>query len=209
MTSKKKLVISLSVAAAVLVAAIIAIVAVFAAASQTLTSSIKVTYTAGKNVAGTASASYKLSGEGATSVDMDTNGSTENGDKVITFNAIGEKQTQSLLTQGDISLDSDNVYVEFTYVFTNTGAYDYTAQISLLDKDATPASEAKVENLKVEYQAGVDGTYLENANALTVEAGDEEATFIYKVRISIANDAKDAAFEGVFSWDLEAQDPTV
>jgi len=207
MSSKKKLIISLSVAAAVLVAAIIAIVAVFAAAQQTLTSSIKVTYTAGKNVAGTASASYKLSGEGAETLHMDTNGATEGGDRTVTFNALADKQTQSLMTQGDIVLNADNLSVEFTYVFTNTGDYDYTAEISLLDKDGTAASSATMENVKVEYDAG--SGYLENATALTVEAGDEDATFVYKVRISIVNNAKNATFEGSFAWDLEAQDPTV
>ena len=134
MSSKKKLVISLSVAAAVLVAAIIAIVAVFAAAQQSVQSAVKVTFRA-KNVDCTVAGVYqtntqseKTAFETFNILAKDTNVNEDQTAKVYPANLPDVDLQQGT---GD---KADEVWLKITYTITNNAD---RAMLVKLDKFTT------------------------------------------------------------------------
>ena len=130
MSSKKKLVISLSVAAAVLVAAIIAIVAVFAASIQTAQSTLKITFTS-KDVSCTVSGEWAL--PSATADEKGELGS-------ITIKASDEQDTHKLNANPTIPLTSEKNYVDLSYTFTNNGSRSFTIELGDGSNAASPLS---------------------------------------------------------------------
>ena len=203
MSSKKKLIISLSVAAAVLVAAVIAIVAVFAAASQTVaTSTIKVSYTANAHVVGSVSSTYSFGTVKDHSMTTD-GGAVADGNDVISFNVDSSANAKTLqiqatdLTDGAVQFGEAARELVITFNFVNEGSKAYTATL-------TP-NFTTTTNMVIEYSAD-KLTWDDAPTALTVAAATQgsQQTGVYYAKISINNVAFDAAFEGSFSWLLEA-----
>ncbi len=209
MSSKKKLIISLSVAAAVLVAAIIAIVAVFAATRQAVTSNITVRYTADPTISGTASATYTF----GTTVgeDMTATGNAD-GEKVVTFDPDdttgqgGVLQPQREIVLGEGTGETKVREVIFEYTFTNTGRDAYTAVVSI-----TPltGNDAKVtDNVVYEYNTGSGFKTASTEADRTITVQPTGAEFKMQIKIAVDNVAKDAAFFGSINWDLNRVAPT-
>lgn len=194
MSTKKKLIISLSALCLVLIVAVVAIVAVYAAGTQTVTSNIKVTYTA-MEVDGTVSATYTL--KNGTATNMTTNGASD-GDTTITFAAADGKTTKSLTPQGDIELSSTADYVIFQYTFTNSGSRAYTAVLTYTD-DGNDDTNATIVYASDNTEST---TWAESPSTLTVASGSNGTS--YYAKVSIDNLALDASFSGYFTWTLTA-----
>ncbi len=182
MSSKKKLVISLSVAAAVLVAAIIAIVAVFAANAQTVQSTVKIKYTT-SNVAGSVQASYQIKNEEVEPLGTSTFTATDT--------------TTTALNDADITLTDANDTVTFTFIFTNNGGN--TMYINL-------AQFTQPANTTVKYQVGTNtatDTLSEQSIVGRASAQETAKTCEIKVILSITDKAfeiPESTFD--FAWNL-------
>ena len=191
MSSKKKLVISLSVAAAVLVAAIIAIVAVFAAASQTVASNVKISYTASE-VDGSISASYVVAGKGE-AVQMGSASFTAGSDEITgTLNGASTEE---------IKLDATNNYVVFTYVFTNNGQKNMQISNTITTLDSNLKATYKILNVDDEYQDSLSSAIL----AGKANAADTAKEAKIEVRIDVTNKAFDIEEASMsFSWTMSS-----
>ena len=123
MNSKKKLIVALSSLCFVLVAAVVTVVAVLAAAQQTITSNINVTYTASQ-IAGSVTATSKY--EDGTA--WDAIGS----DNVVSFNGGDVNKDANIDEEYELQITDSLTrrYVAFKYEFTNTGSKAYTATVT-------------------------------------------------------------------------------
>lgn len=206
MSSKKKLVISLSVAAAVLVAAIIAIVAVFAATQQTVSSFITVRYTADPTISGSARASYSY-GTTVVNKPMTVNGEST-GSQTVVFDADDEQdQKGKLQPQEEIALTGKIREVTFQYFFTNTGRDAYTATVSFAPDNA------QTENVKYFYYSETEEDWVEITSdtteaELTITVAADAVDTSLQVKVKVDNVAKDASFIGSINWDLNRVAPT-
>jgi len=135
MSSKRKVIISISVCAIVILAAIIAVISVLAATNTTVKSGINITFTPDKQVKATISAAYAY-------VDKDGNeGSFTNAGSTIIFDGTEEDNVEENLTGLDINLDSANPVVIFRFSFENTVVDEYVkatidVELSGADKDS-------------------------------------------------------------------------
>ena len=185
MSSKKKLVISLSVAAAVLVAAIIAIVAVFAAAQQTVQSSFTIKFTA-TDVDCTVSGTWALA----------TPAEGESGSLgTVVIAARDGKGTHSMDASPVIALSSAKNYVDLTYTFTNSGSRAFTIK----------STKAEVgEKLSLVF---LDGEK-ESIDDVIADTGVTcQTTAVIIVRITFDENAFNEDFTSdpiTISWDLAA-----
>lgn len=192
MNSRKKLIISLSALAFVVVAAVVAVVAVLAATQQTINSAVKVSYTA-KDVACTIQASA-----------LPQNGSTETlAPVVFQYNTPVETKNANFTdvefgvnAQGE---NKDTWYVEYTYVFTNNGSAAFDAVLSV---NVTDGEDEYVVSVKVNT-----GDY-EVSNTATAEVAGgvgSTATVVVKVELPEAKRAVDAEFAASFNWVLTSE----
>lgn len=187
MSSKKKLVISLSVAAAVLVAAIIAIVAVFAAAQQAVASSVKVTFRA-RNVDCAVQASWETN--------------TQTGAEFANFTiAASEASTTYQKDVPDIDLkqgESGDVYLLLTYKFTNTSSRDMNVKLDSFTN----------KNFRVEYS----DADLTNGTGVVIpgKKGEVASNDIFTVKIIMTDEAllsaEDIVMDVDLAWTLVAED---
>lgn len=203
MSSKKKLIISLSAVAAVVLVAVIAVVAVLAATAQSVTSSITIRYVAADAISGTASAKFYV-GNAETGVDM-VNTANENA-KILYFYANdGEGNNQVLVppTSGDdnaIEMTSaEYAYVIFEYNFTNNGENDYTAKVTVQEQTGDSGK------YQVSYSSD-KATWNKTAETVTVDAisGNTAgtATYYIKVELPIADRGASYNFVANFVWAL-------
>ena len=190
MSSKKKLIVSLSVAAAVLVAAVIAIVAVFAAANQVATSTINVKFRA-KNVDCVIAGAYQKD------TDAEATGFGQ-----ISFAAAEGTTSRSLAPEDTIVLEDSrtqtktDVYLDLIYTFKNNSAAGLV--ITLPTATATGAS--------LSYYVD-DADVVTSFAGLTIKGGDASEHTI-KIRATLTeatlNSAADVPFAIDLSWTLEA-----
>lgn len=200
MSSKKKLIISLSVAAAVLVAAIIAIVAVFAAAQQSVASSVKVTFRA-KNVDCAVKAEYQVNG--ATTPTLIKEG-------VITATDGEQSFDYSMKSNEEIELfDGEEIYVDFIYTITNTSVRKLNVTLDNISDIETPFG--------VEYYVGDTYNSVTKVDSLSTATTINAATFtegeatttpakVFVVRLSVVDRklANDASISVTMNWGLDA-----
>lgn len=186
MSSKKKLIISLSVAAAVLVAAVIAIVAVFAAANQAVQSSVKVTFRA-KNVDCTVAAEYE------------TNTQTKaQAFETIIINAADSSKTYTGNVP-DVELQEggeNGVYLTLTYTITNNSARDMVVKLgSITNENFTVAlSDDELTTTGVTIPGKV-------ADA---DASNDVFTITIKMTDAALKSATDIEMNVTLNWTLEA-----
>ena len=190
MSSKKKLVISLSVAAAVLVAAVIAIVAVFAAAQQTVQSSVNVSFRA-KNVDCSVVASYQR----YTDTEEQSIGSaTFTAAETTTEKEVSLAPEKPIVLDDQRSESKPNVYVDLIYKITKTSSSNLVV--------ALKSSSYEGLNVQFKYDNGSFGDSFETktisdatAHTITVRATLTETTL---------NSANDVDFSINLVWDLSA-----
>lgn len=192
MTSRKKLIISLSVAAAVLVAAIIAVVAVFAASQQVVKSNITIKFTA-SDVSCTVGAKYKVENKDA--IDLGT----------VTINAKDEENKEySLSPTGNVDLTKTNNSVTFEWTFTNTGSKAFTIKLNQLTNISGSAF-----NVKFYTNDGSDDTEIDRdklaATGVNVESVSDNGKAIIKMVVTMPaeNMGNDAELSLNMEWTLD------
>jgi len=189
MSSKKKLVISLSVAAAVLVAAIIAIVAVFAAAQQTVASDVKVTFRA-KNVDCAVSATWETNTQTTATNFANFTIKAADGTQVYQYDV-----PDINLQQGE----SGDVYLLLTYTFTNTSARTMNVKLAAINEDT---------NFDVVYS---DDELTTTGVDIAGKTGETASNDIFTVKIVMTEEALKSASDIVMqpialTWTLTAID---
>ena len=182
MNAKRKMIISITALGVVLLAAIVAVVAVLAAQSVTIKSSINVSYNADK-IIGTVTAQYQVKNCEATNIGA--------GSWTFYGNETGTDATKEG-SATNIVLSETNNYVDFIFTFTNDGDAAYTATLNL------PES-AKVVNLTITYVTLPDSVNADNLSFTVAK----DTTETYKIRYSISNNDLDAKIDNSsFEWTL-------
>lgn len=209
MSSKKKLIVSLSAVCLVAVIAVVAVVAVLAAGQQSITSNVNVTYRA-TGIAAKASANYynvatNATELGAASAFTAAGGAgVENG--VITFSPTGTT-TGTLSPAGEITLSAAKPVVIFEFKFENLSqSRDIALGLTL------PATQTNVTvSYYVAEEAITNPADVEFASAETITVTDlakkaDADTASYKyvyVKAQVADLTTDADFDGDFAWTLD------
>lgn len=183
MDSKKKMIIAVSSFAMIILATVVAIVAVLAAQSVTIQSSINVSYTSSE-IAGTVTASYQVKGAATpTLIGEKPYYGTELGTPTDT---LGEGATTIT------GLTKENNYVDFIFTFTNTGSSEYTATLTV------PTSTNFTASYTVPNANGA--TKLSDTSFKI--AGNTTTPVTYVIRMTISDVSKDANISGTFAWNL-------
>lgn len=187
--SKKRLIITISSLCIAVVAVICSVVAIFAAANQSVQSTFKVTYKA-TNVAATVSAKYTVKNKEAVSLGSQT------------INAADDQTTYSTLsTDTDIELTASNDEVVFQYTFTNNSSSNKIK--------VTLADNAQKENVTVSYaNATTEDASLTYGSTLSEIEIDSSSTVYVYIKVAITNTANSASYTAdstnTLIWSLEA-----
>lgn len=212
MTTRNKILLSVGAVCLVAVIAVVAVVAVFAARTQTVNSTITVSYSA-RQVVGTVSANYYLGGNSQANA-MKSGAKTE-----LEFKAGETQRTDTLAPEGDIKLDDlpeDKLYVVFEYKFTNTGNQDYTAKLTYNGTATNVAvyvyNPEESGTLNTTTWTSATGTLktisgettLFDSSEITVAKTEGVENVYVIVNITSTNSGSDAEFKGTFNWTLEA-----
>ena len=205
MRTKRKMALAISAFVMLILAGVVSVVAVLAAKNVTLKSSVTVTFTAGANVMGTATAYYQVGKSGSV---VDIFGGTT-GAKAE-FNG-GETGTPEVKKEGlpSVSLDKTNNYITYTFNFTNSSKVaNYTAKLKL--------TGAVCENMIVKTKVGTAAETTVSSSSLSSEfltvtvpknngTTDGSATATLTVTIDDSkNYLEDSKFIGSLDWSLVA-----
>lgn len=222
MEGKKKLIIALTSICGVLFATIIAMGIVWAATSQTITSVIRVTYTA-VDVSGSMSANVYFGSNTATAMNGGTNGT-------ITFDANTTSTTGTLTPAADTTLTNTagQTFVIYEYIISNSSTLNaMNAVLTYADDSTSPnAADANIKvyaytsssavtnphtNVATLYGAADETVGREGmtVNQLSSTTGQfisttiaaEGTTYCYVV-VALSNANLNAEFSGTFSWVL-------
>ncbi len=211
MSSKKKLIISLSAVCLVAVIAVVAVVAVLAAGTQAVQTSVTITYTA-SDVSATVSANQYLIAR-TTNVG-DAAQAFKSGDATsVSFNAVDGNETVATLTQpANADLTSEKNAVVFEFIFENDSiSVPMLVTLEDIDLDGMDATFA------LSYKTGSTTriVFTETNNTVTTinETGvtafrvePETTAYAYiKVAIDEANKSNDDESSSMdIKWNLAA-----
>ncbi len=204
MDTKNKIVISISVVCMILAVVVVAVVTIWASTNQTITSSIRVKYTA-MEVRGTASAQWTV-GNNDSWHDMDTNGSASGGNKTLTFGETELPNASLSPTVDVIDITSGNPFVVFKYSFTNIGNNDYYVDLSYTD-DSSPDENVvvtvldTVDDLSSNYTNSITTDY-DDLISTVVEAGGSKSIYIL---VKLVDDSSNASYSGTFNCNLDGK----
>lgn len=197
MGSKKKMAIAISSVAILILAVIIGVVAVLAAQQVSIKSSVNISYTAGANVKGSISATYKT--------EKVTNGNL--GSKPFDGSETGTpNESLGGISELKLGQDGEGNWVEFTFTFENTSTTSkYTSTLAFTD-GAT--GNGTILNMKLEGAK-------DNAEFSTINTSDltqlitfdvaKNTTVEFKLKVSVAAASEDASFIGTLLWNLVAE----
>ena len=203
MQSKKKLLISLSIATAVLLIAVVAIVSISAALNQNIESNVRVNFQQSQQVIGYVSAKYSYGD--VYERDMTTNG-RGNGNTKVQFNYNDKQKVQTLLMRKD-DLKDDVLYMNsasdsiiFEFMFRNTGYSDFIVMLDL--------SQITVkENIKLSYSL-TPNVWVDKLPEFEVKAPvySDKIFKTCKIKVEAANEGLNAELTGAFMWNLIAKE---
>ena len=189
MNSKKKIIITLSALAMIVLASVITVVAVLAAQRVTLKNSITVEYKV-KDVVCDTSVRYAIVTNGTYDWKTAKNAN-------FAYNAESTETTEQELAFGNVSIDKTQcVVIEFT--FNNNGSRAFRGTLNETSSEKT--------NIKIYYASALNQiltSTTETASAINVEAGDEKSG-VYYARIDIDQKQFDAKVITNFVWTLDA-----
>ncbi len=217
MDTKKKLIMALSSLCGVLLVAVVAMGIVWAATSQTITSNVKVTYTA-TQIKGSIAANVYFNSDTPTPMTGGTNGT-------ISFDAETSSTGGALTPASEIVLDNvaGKTFVIFEYYITNGSTNVMDAVLSYSD-DSTDPNKAD-ENIKVYAYSSATAVAQPWTNVATLQgasganelgnttgqfidstvparAGEIDGSKYFYVVVALDDAASDAEFSGTFSWNL-------
>ena len=184
MSKQKKAIISLSVVCVAILIALITVVSVWAATSQTVSSQLTIRYSA-TNVTANIVAEYKLEGE------------TEYTEIGTTSFLPTEASTSKAVTAKELNLTDEATFVTFRYSFTNNGSKDITVTLDTSNMTANNVTVRYAEKSTTdETSFNINGT---SPNTLTISAGNTQYAYI---RVSISSQANDASYVGTLNWNI-------
>ncbi len=203
MSARKKLVLSITLMCVVTILAITGLIAVFASANQSLTSTVSVTYVA-QDVSAKVKANYII---GNTSTAM--LGENEKGEIIdeLVFTPSSE-EGGSLAPEGDILLEGYTKVV-FEYIFTNTST---TFNISLNLFSVPTDTNMDVTYMYSDTQITNYSTFVGNdkhepfvEQRINANATANATKYVYII-VGVHADSDDAFFEGEFIWAMHKAD---
>ncbi len=218
MSTKNKIIISVTTVCIVAIIAVAVVVAVVAASAHTFSTSIRVTYSS-TQVSGSAKACYYI-GEAQTKMFKNGDGETEE----LTFDVEDPATSDTLkpVSSDAIPLSDVNRFIVFEYEFTNKIANPYQATLSytdtgIKDKGFTVTYLDSASKLNKEQYGTINKTFAigETSTKTTVvtanvgaATGDGDLTpttrYVY-IKIEISNLDVSAEFSGDFEWNLVGQ----
>ena len=203
MKSKKKLILAISSFSFVLVTAIVAVVAIFAAQNQGVQTTFRISYTA-KNVAASVRANYTV---GATTTAM----LTDSGEDELVFLPEMAEGTGKLSPETDNIALEDETSVVLEYIFSNDSD---TVDVAI----SLDTSAFVLDNMRVSYAY----SYSRITNYATMptddsfepmmilgktdENGDYDTLYVY-MKVEVDNLANDASFTGSILYNLDRATP--
>lgn len=189
MSSKKKIIISLSALALVIVAAVVAVVAVLAAQSVTVQSSLSITYEA-TDIYGAASIDYKY--EGA------TNWTNKLAETTAVFNGgANEDQTVTDWALNGFSKTVDEVVIRFGFKKESSTVEDYTAACTY---SITGADSGKVTVTSGTAENSITTAAVANMFSETIDSTDMEYFYVKIALNSVKVDITELSCS--FNWSL-------
>ena len=214
-SSKRKLIVASVIVGVVLLGAIISIVAVLAATTQNVNSSVNVTYTV-SDVSATVTARYARAGAKST-VSSDTTNKYFVDAGSTTFNAQESTKTGTLNFGNELKLDSTHAYVTYEFGFDNNSTLGFTAKLTAAPATVTNMtlsyykSATKVEPDSVTadkftvFYDQISATKVNKVSDVTtgIAGGANSVGYIY-IRANIVDLNTAAALNGTFSWSLTA-----
>lgn len=186
MSSKNKVIISISVLAILALSAIAAVVTIFAFSQQAFRASVTISYEA-NDIVGKVEMYTKLgTQEEKYAGFIDFNAGTTGGE---------------LNVADDIELTGTDNKLLLHYVFTNNGDAEYSAILNYNKTDLT------LDNMDVKYsQTGAADSYTEYGYGLIVDKSSQKH---YYAEIAVKDLAFDASANGFLTWRLEKYEPTL
>jgi len=210
-TSKKKLVVALSVIAVVVVAAIVSVVAVLAAPAQVVNSQVSVSYTV-TDVSATVGARYAVANSAIVDAGEITFTADNDGTVEGSLNFI-DTDSETPIPE-NINLTSTNNYVVFEFKFTNNATLAFDATLSAIPTTVTNmvlsyavkteavADFDTITDYTVFYDQ-VNETKVNNVASVTDEVAGSGVSYIY-IKAAIDDLNTGANLDGAFSWNLAA-----
>lgn len=203
MKTKSKIALSLIVVIILTVLATVALVAVFAATRQEITSTIRVRYTA-QEVSGEATARWKVGNEDWQPM---TVGGEADGDTSLTFGLAANENASLSPTDKDIHLSVENNYIVFEYKFTNTGDNDFAIDLFYTDDETKDANISVFclnsdDEISSDYKDNIKTAYGDWTTTKITGGGEK---YVY-ILASILNIGKNAGYSGTFQFNLDGKD---
>ena len=196
MQTKTKLIVALSSLCSVLAIGIVMMGIAWAATTQTIQSTINITYTV-SDVIVSVSANKYFSSNTPTAFTGGTNGT-------LTFSATDASST-GVLSTTDTALSSSNDYVIYEYVFTNGGSNALSASLAIgSTTNLTTYVIAPTTTRKTSIYTGFtpsDYTASSSISATNIAGG---ATAYAYVAMKVTDNSANASFSGTFTWTLQA-----
>lgn len=205
MSTKKKLVISLTSLAIVLVVAVVAVGITLAALNGKVNSSFTITYTAHKNVKATVSASYKIGDLGEEVKFKQDPGYSED---QLEFAADQETATGTLKVKDPITLEfvAGKKYVVVSYTFKNEWKESDAGKTNL--KITASQTTLTGDGLTIKYDKDGNGDFSDtDLTDIAVIAPGESKTIKIKFELT-ENDqgTKTVSLQVNLNWTLETEE---
>jgi len=196
MQTKTKLITVLASLCGVLVLGMVAMGIAWAAATQTIQSTINVTYTVSDAVVSVSANKY-FGSDTPTAFTGGTSGT-------ISFSATDASTTGTLSTT-DTALTSTNDYVIYEYVFVNNGANSLTAALAIgSTTNLTTYVIAPTTTRKTTIYTGFDTSDYTAASSISATTIAPGATAYAYVAMKVTDNSANASFSGTFTWTIQA-----
>lgn len=193
--SKSKLLIALISLCSVLAIAVVSMGVVWAATTQNVSSSIRVTYTVTDVVADVSASRFFTSANTETAFTGGTNG-------VVSF-AASDASTTATLTIPETVLTSTDDLVIYEYKFVNNGANTISAALATgTATNLTVYTIAPTTTRKTNVVSTFDSSEWTAGNSIAATNIAAGATAYAYVAMQITDTSANASFDGTFSWTL-------
>jgi len=194
MQTKTKLIVALSSLCSVLVIGIVMMGIAWAATTQTIQSTINITYTV-SDVIVSVSANKYFSSNTPTAFTSGTNGT-------LTFSATDASST-GVLSTTDTALSSSNDYVIYKYVFTNGGSNALSASLAIgSTTNLSTYVIAPTTTRKTSIYTGFSSNDYTAGNSITNAPIGGNSTASAYIVMKITNITQHSSFSETFAWTL-------
>ena len=198
MADKKKILIPICSALAVLFVIAIIVIAIFAAQQQNFSSSIVVNYNA-KDIDGTAEARIYY----GDSIVYFTDDGTKAGNKIISFKKTSDANNFTLKPTQEVHFEKPINYVVFEFIFScSSKTSGYNAELSFLGIAENITITTLKSATKQPSTAAITGSVSDFDNfTISAEVPQGKMYYVY-IKAKVNDDSVNANFSANFSWKL-------